>query len=312
MKDSEERFEFATPDAGVLCCYRAGPDGDSTAGPLLLIHSINAAGSAYEVRPLFEHYRQSRSVYALELPGFGGSERSSRRYTPQLMAEAIQHAVDRIRHAHGNVPVDVIALSLSCEFLARAAAASPAGYRTVGFVSPTGFERKSLREGVANSTLGKPALFAALNWRGWRRGIFSLLTRRSVIRFFLRRTWGSKSIDEDLLDHDYAITRAAGAEHAPLHFIAGCLFSADSGSVYRSLKLPVWVVRGVRGDFHGYPGLTHLANSPNWTIEVMNTGALPHFEELQQFVVRYESWLAALRVVRAPQTRGSVVVGYFS
>ena len=35
-----------------LLCGRLGP-------PLLLIHSINAAGSAYEVRPIFEHSRDA-------------------------------------------------------------------------------------------------------------------------------------------------------------------------------------------------------------------------------------------------------------
>ena len=38
--------------------------------PLLLLHSINASASAYEVKPLFEHYRQQRPVYAPDLPGF--------------------------------------------------------------------------------------------------------------------------------------------------------------------------------------------------------------------------------------------------
>jgi hypothetical protein len=285
------RSEFDTPDAGRLSWYDDRPQADSRR-PLLLIHSVNAAGSAYDVKPIFEHYRRSRPVYALELPGFGFSERSDRSYTPQLMAGAIQRAVARIRGANRGMAVDAIAVALSCEFLARAAIGDPNSYRTVGFVSPTGFENRALRECRADSTLTKPLLLAVLNWPGWRRSLFSLLTRKSLIRYSLRQARGGKAIDAGLLDYAYATSRPAGAEYAPIQFIAGCLTSADSGRLYRNLRLPVWIARGKRGDFHGYPGLVNLASRPNWTIEVMNTGALPHFEELPDFVDRYESWLA--------------------
>ena len=78
---SGQRHEIASA-VGRLTYYSAGPQGESKWPPLLLIHSINAAGSAYEIRPLYEHYRQSRTVYALELPGFGHSRaRQARKYS---------------------------------------------------------------------------------------------------------------------------------------------------------------------------------------------------------------------------------------
>src|SRR5512147_1527879 len=61
-----ERREFASK-AGRISYYRDGPAGP--AAPLLLVHSVNAAASAYEVLPLYEHYRKSHTVYALDLPG---------------------------------------------------------------------------------------------------------------------------------------------------------------------------------------------------------------------------------------------------
>ncbi len=51
--------------AGVLRCYRNAPRGQSAVAPLLLVHSVNAAASAAEVRPLYDHYRALRPVYAL-------------------------------------------------------------------------------------------------------------------------------------------------------------------------------------------------------------------------------------------------------
>ena len=66
--------------AGPLSYYRDGPQD---AAPLLLIHSVNAAGSAYEMKPIYEHFRSRRAVYAPDLPGFGFSDRSDRAYDPR-------------------------------------------------------------------------------------------------------------------------------------------------------------------------------------------------------------------------------------
>ena len=69
-----ERKEMDTQAAGRLSYYYTPGKGR----PLVLLHSINAAASSYEMKPLFEHYRGKRPVYALDLPGYGFSEHSPR------------------------------------------------------------------------------------------------------------------------------------------------------------------------------------------------------------------------------------------
>ncbi len=285
-----ERREFASPD-GRLAYYVAGPPA-SDAPPLLLIHSVNAAGSAYEVGPLFEAYRGRRMVYALDLPGFGFSDRSRRRYTPRLMTDAILAMVEEIGGRHGGVAIDALALSLSSEFLARAAAESPAGFRSVALVSPTGFDSRAPRSGPPGSTRGMEPLYRVFTFGLWRKPFFNLLTSRVTIRYFLEKTWGSKAIDEGLLDYDCRTTRQPGAEHAPYCFISGFLFSADITRVYEAIAVPVWMVHGVRGDFTDYGYKQAVENRPNWTIEVFATGALPHFEVPGPFTKGYDAFLA--------------------
>jgi pimeloyl-ACP methyl ester carboxylesterase len=285
------RHEMSPPDVGLVSWYRdAPPDPPAGARPLVLVHSINAAGSAFEVKPLYDHYRRTRPVYALDLPGFGLSDRSRRPYTPRLMTDAILALVAEVRRAHGDASVDAIALSLSTEFLARAAVESPAAFRSLGLISPTGFNRASLREGPPGSNLGLPRLHAVMAGPSVGRWLFRNLTRRPVIAYFLRRTWGSRNIDVALLDYDFLVTRPEGAEHAPLRFLTGFLFSGDSGTLYRQLTQPVWVVHGTRGDFVKYEGLQRFAGNPRWTVEVLPTGALPHFEMLSEFIQRYDDW----------------------
>ncbi|MFC6745461.1 alpha/beta fold hydrolase [Methylobacterium persicinum] len=130
--------------------YYASPEGSGR--PILLIHSINAAASAYETRPLYLHYRENRPVYALDLPGFGFSDRSRRRYTPRLMADAIHAVAAEIRARHGGETIDAIALSLSCSYLAKACLARPADYATIGLISPTGFDGRLSGEGPRTGT----------------------------------------------------------------------------------------------------------------------------------------------------------------
>jgi len=275
-----------------LSYYAAGPDGVTDARPLLLIHSINAAGSAYEIRPLHEHYRHVRPVYALELPGFGFSDRPDEVYTPRLMTDAVHAMVAEIARRHGGAIVDALALSLSSEFLARAAVEKPQAFGSLALISPSGFSRKGPRYDPPGATRGRPGLLRFLKFPLWSRLLYRLLTTRPSIRYFLRRTWGSTNIDEGLADYDFATSRQPGARHAPYFFVSGFLFSGDIGGVYDCLELPVWLVHGVRGDFVDYTYAVMVDQRPNWVRQVFPTGALPHFEDPGAFIAAYDAFLA--------------------
>lgn len=282
---SGERFEFDSR-AGQLSAYVAG-EGP----PLLLVHSVNAAASAAEVRPLHEHYRATRTVFSIDLPGYGFAERSDRPYTPRLMTDALHAMVEQIRRRCGDQPIDALAVSLSCEFLARAAVEAPASFHSLALVSPTGFRGLRQWREPPGSTRGKPWLHRALCGPGWGGALFRGLTRPGVIRYFLGRTWGSRSIDEVLWEYNVLTTRTPGAEHAPLHFLAGGMFSADIHTIYEKLTLPVWMSHGIRGDFTDYRGKAIVEAQPNWSFTVFPTGALPYFEMAERFCAGYDAFL---------------------
>lgn len=259
--------------------------------PLLLVHSVNAAASAAEVRPLYAHFQRSRTVYAIDLPGFGLSDRSERPYTPRVMSDAVLGATELIRQRSGAPAIDALAVSLSSEFLARAATEAPAAFRSVALVSPTGLAGKDQRRGEPGSTLAMPWLLSALRGPGWGGLLFKGLTRPGVIRFFLNKTWGSSDIDEEVWRYAVATARQPGAEHAPLQFISGGLFSRDIQNIYEAITQPAWMSHGVRGDFTDYGQKTLLANKPNWRVNVYPTGAMPYFEVTQAFCADYQAFL---------------------
>jgi pimeloyl-ACP methyl ester carboxylesterase len=279
---------------GRLGLYHAGPDSDSAGlPPLLLVHSMNAAGSSAEMAPLFQHYRHDRTVYAIDLPGFGFSDRSERTYSPRLMTDGLLAAIAHMRDVHGVQAVDVMGLSLSGEFVARAQTENPEWVRRVTLISPTGFSRSKRRYGPPGATLSVPWLYRVFTWPRWSQGIYNNLTRPGVLRYFLARSWGSKQIDEGLWRYDVVTTQQPGARHAPLVFVSAGLFSADINTLYESMRCPVWVSMATRGDFTDYQGRSTVADRPNWQFHTVVGGALPYFEDLAAFTGQLDPfWLA--------------------
>lgn len=251
--------------------------------PLLLVHSINAAASSHEVKPLFDHWQATRTVFAPDLPGFGASERHDAAYTPRLYTDTLHALVQQVQARCGPAPVDALAVSLGCEFLARAAAERPATFGRLALVSPTGLNGTTPRRGPAGATRAVPGLHAALSLPLWGAPLFRALTRPGVVRFFLEKTWGSKAIDEAMWADAVAVARAPGAHHAPLTFLGGGLFSADILAVYEALAMPVWACHGTRGDFTDYRGKRFLESRANWRFTVFDSGALPYFEQPEAF-----------------------------
>ena len=260
--------------------------------PLLLIHTINASASAAEVRTIFDCMSLHRTVYAIDLPGYGASERSDRLYNPRLMTDAILDLVLHIRIQHGPSAIDALAVSLSCEFLARAAVEQPGYFSTLSLVSPTGFSGRKLRQGAPGATYGQDWLWRALKGPGWGKALFGALTRPGVIRYFLNKTWGSTAIDEEMFSFAVWTTRQAHAEYAPLCFLSAQMFSADITNIYDQLNMPVWMSHGTRGDFVDYQGKLRYAKNSQWRFTVFASGALPYFEFPEEFCEDLQGFIA--------------------
>lgn len=295
-----ERIEIDTP-AGRVSYYRAGPPGAFHAShasqfpPLLLIHSVNAAGSVAEVAPLFEYYRATRHVYALDLPGFGLSSRADRAYTPRLMTDAVLALLAVMRAEHGDgdggSAVDVLGVSLATEFAARAQREAPHSIRRVALVSPTGFNGAKRRYGPPGSTLGSLRAYKVFTWPFWADGIYRNLTRPGVVRYFLQRTFGAKKIDEALWRYAVLTARQPGAKNAPFYFVSAFLFSKDINTLYEQMDCPVWVSMATRGDFTDYRGRITVSAKPNWQFHAVEGGALPYFQDLGAFTAALDPFL---------------------
>jgi len=267
-----ERDEFHGKNSALLSYYA---NTKAEGRPLVLLHSINAAANAYEVRPLFLHYQNQRPVYALDLPGFGFSERSNREYSVELYVAAI---TDFLKDIVGE-PADVIAMSLSSEFAAIAAQQSPDLFHSLTLISPTGLSS------TQTQIQENENLYQLLSNPIWSQAVYDLLVSKPGLRYFLNMSFDG-NVDEHLLDYHHRSSHQPGARYAPLKFVSGALFTANIfEATYKQLSVPTMVLYDTDPNVN-FDRLPDILNSnTNWRARrILNTRGLPHFERLDMIV----------------------------
>ncbi len=269
-----ERREDATDDAGILSYY---VDSATSGRPLVLLHRPHPAASSFELRPLFEAFRGLRPVYALDLPGFGFSDRGVRAYTPALYERAIEQFLSQVS-AFG---VDLLACSLACEYAAKVAVDRPELVRSLVLISPTGFAgQHELSRLERRARAGRaPKLTAGL----WARLVYQAWMSRPGLSLALQRTL-ERGVDPGFFAYAYATSHQAGAFRAGVPLLFGALYPArDPLDVYARVSTPALVLY----DHDPRTGFAELAPfaaaHPNFRLEhVAHTRGLPQFDAPEQ------------------------------
>lgn len=265
--------------AGEVAYYAAPARGGA---PLMLIHSVNAAASSAEMKPLFDRFAGARPLASIDLPGFGFSQRSRRRYHPDLYSEAICAVA---KDAFAGAPVDVVALSLGAEFAALAARQRPELFRSLVLIAPTGLgapvgmASQSAIDRLRDSALGQP--------------VFDTLVSRPSLRFFLQEAQ-RRGFDDELFHYAYATSHQPEAANAPFDFIAGRLFTRDIVDVYASLQIPVLALLAGRST-PAPSALSRLSSRPNWQFIDWSDrcGSLAHVDDPDGVAQMIETFHAA-------------------
>jgi len=261
-----ERRELTTPETGRLSYY---VDTSGEGRPIVLIHSINAAASAFEMKPIWDAYRGQRPIYALDLPGFGFAERTDRRYSTELYTTAITTFLEQVV----GEPADVVALSLGSEFAAMGAQGHPELYNSLTLISPTGLN-------AITPDIPEQTLYNVFSFRLWAQPFYDLLATRASINLFLGRNF-SGDVPDEVIDYAYATGHQPGARYAPLYFISGQLFTSDvRETVYNTLSLPTLVLydRDPNVSFDKLPDV--LETNSNWqATRIADTLGLPQWDK---------------------------------
>ncbi|WP_437677407.1 alpha/beta fold hydrolase [Sorangium sp. So ce131] len=265
--DAEVRH-VDTWSAGRLAYY---VDTRAAGRPVVLLHGVDAAASSKEMAPLFDALRGERPVYALDLPGFGLSERADRPYDREIFRAAVRRFLTDVVRADGGA--DVVALSLSSEFAAAVACEEMSLVHSLVLLSPTGLGREAPgASAVLRAVSRVPHVAEAL---------FRVLVTPPSIRWFLRKSFVGDP-DPGLVEYAVATAKEPGAHRAPLAFIAGDLFTEDAFQRLYA-RLPVSTLVLYDHDPHArFDRLDALVkqNARVQAARVAPTRGLPHFDRL--------------------------------
>src|SRR6266566_9212195 len=152
--------------------------GNREARPLLFIHGFGPGASSYEWRKNFDTLAEQFRVYAIDLLGYGMSDRPMIDYTAEtyvdLIGDFIREVIDK--------PTVVVAHGLVCAYVIAGAYRHPQLFERLVLVTPPATMLQETAHGPVNAmkkfVLRTPII---------GRFIYNLLTTRSAIRAFYRR-----------------------------------------------------------------------------------------------------------------------------
>ena len=270
-----EQHTYHSPTAGDINFYQKG-SGKQT--PLLLVHGLHMFAGLFDVLTIFESFGIVRPVYAIDLPGFGRSEKTDRPYRPSMYQEAI---ADFIKNQIGK-PCHVLTLGNASEFAGSAALAEPEWIKSVVMINPTGFEMPQPAALKASSVRKnwQDFLLSVLRVPIWSLPLYDLMVRRMEVADYYRQRF-SYNVPTDLIELAYTSAHQAGAHFAPLILASGKLSTPEIRTkVYEKITQPVLVIydNEVGKSFDMLPQM--VREHSNWKAwRSRNTKGMPHFEK---------------------------------
>jgi len=256
--------------------WRQGDIFYTTAGegsPLLLVHGIGAGNSSYEWQHNFLPLSESFRVYALDLLGFGLSDRPRLAYRGRIYVDLLHDFVEQVICE----PANAIASSLSAAYLVETAALIPESFLRLMLVSPCGVTRLNTPPGLA----GKVAAFA-LRAPVWGQTAYNMITSRRAIGHQLRDTFyaNPESVSEPMIRHYHRSSHQRGAREVVAAFIGGYL-NLDARESFAALDLPLKLVWGQEARYcpvDDAPAWLELNPRAELTV-IEEAGEMPHAEQ---------------------------------
>ena len=212
--------------------------GAANAGPpLVFIHGIGAGASSFMWRKNFDELARDFRVFALDLLGFGFSDKpAAAPYSADLYVELI---TDFIREVSG-YPVNVVASSLGAAYAIRVADEHPELINAMILNGPAGADALNRRPGMAGA-----AFYGLLQSPVLGTSFYNVMASERSIRDYARDNlfYDHHRVTDRLVANLYATSHQPGAQHAIAAFLAGYL-NTDTSSPFSRLTQPSILVWG--------------------------------------------------------------------
>jgi pimeloyl-ACP methyl ester carboxylesterase len=256
--------------------------------PVVLLHGIYPGASSFEYRRVFDHLAERYRVFALDLLGFGQSERPAIDYTPALYVELIEDFLQQVVGATDQ-PALVIASGLSAGYAILAAANRPRQFSRLTLIEPGPLTDETRPEVDVAQAARRALLRSPL--------LGESLYNLSVSRLGLRMRLGSSvyssaaAVSDDILDHYHTTAHQPGARFAPADARSGALLTPINDA-FASLTVPTLLIWG-RNDRTAPASLArdYLERRPETELRLFPTGSMPQEEASDAFLRELTLWL---------------------
>jgi pimeloyl-ACP methyl ester carboxylesterase len=254
--------------------------------PLVLVHGVYPGASSFEWRRNFVPLAASHRVYALDLLGFGLSDRPGITYDPPLFESLLG---DFLQDVVGE-PAALCGTSLAGAFAAHAAFQRPATVSRLLLIGPTGLYDWADPPRATNFLLHRLLRFPVLGLSGY----YGLTSRAGLEKYLRRRLYYHPvSVTQEVLEAHYTAAHQSGASYAQAAFLSGLLGEPVDG-IFGDLRVPVLLVWGRHSRLAAVDNAGGFASlNPRADLEIFEaSGALPHVEEAERFNTLVAGWLA--------------------
>jgi len=246
--------------------------------PLVFIHGVGAGASSFMWRKNFDDLSNEFQVFALDLLGFGLSDKPpTAAYSADLYVELI---TDFIREVTGH-PANVVASSMGAAYAIRVADEHSDLINALVLNGPTGSDSLNRRPGMAGA-----AFYGLLQSPVLGTSFYNVMASERSIRDFARDNlfYDHRRVTDRLVANLYATSHQQGAQHAIAAFLSGYL-NTDTRAPFSRLTQPTVLVWGKQDNTTPVEtGDSLLQLNPRAALEVFDyCRMMPEQEHPEQF-----------------------------
>jgi pimeloyl-ACP methyl ester carboxylesterase len=244
-----------------------------TGSPVLLLHGFYPGASSLEWRHTVDAIAEHYQVFALDMLGFGRSDRPGLRYSPAMYQAFLADVVARLDRG----PMAVVASALSAAYMVALAARDPRHVAALALIEPEGMG--SLRGTSSTTTQSVAQLLLEAPIVG--TSIYNGLTSPASIRRFLEESYANdRLVTEDLVEQYVQNARQPGGKHVVGALLGGRL-NVDIRNALRRVRHPmllVWGDQARQNPVQHAHAFRVLKPETEWAL-IPNAGDLPHDEQ---------------------------------
>jgi pimeloyl-ACP methyl ester carboxylesterase len=230
LKGEERRYPWKSGDIFYLV------KGNRESKPLLLVHGLGPGASSYEWRRNIDALAEQFRVYALDLMGYGLSDRPAIDYTPETYTDLIADFLKEVI----NKPAVVVAHGETCAYVIADAFRRPQLFERLVLVAPPMSIVEESTPGPVNA-----ALKFLLRTPIVGQFVYNLLTsRRSIQNYYDREGYHNPAlITDELVEYVFSSAHQPNARYAAAPALTRNL-SMDAYEPLVRLQVPVLAVFG--------------------------------------------------------------------